>query len=176
MKRSYVLVDMGETDTAIGALHRAERLVDPTRDPRLLLCIRHNLLDNLTKAGRYEEAEALLPEVRACRESVVGTSLDATRLRWVEARLAAGLGRIEEARRAFEEIRHEFTTRDMAYDTALVTLELAALYIKEGRTLEVRDLAREMIEVFRAQDVHREASPPWPSSTVPPSWRPPLWS
>ncbi len=45
----------------------------------------------------------------------------------------------------------------MTYDTALVTLELAALYIEEGRTSEVRDLAREMIEVFRAQDVHREA-------------------
>jgi tetratricopeptide (TPR) repeat protein len=156
VKRSYVLVDMGETDTAIGALRGAERLVDPARDPRLLLCIRHNLLDNLTKAGRFEEAEALLSEVRACCQSV-GTSLDATRLRWVEARLAAGLGRTEEARRTFEEIRHEFIARDMAYDTALVTLELAALYIEEGRTSEVRDLAREMIEVFRAQDVHREA-------------------
>ncbi|MEA2601435.1 MAG: hypothetical protein QOF89_2427 [Acidobacteriota bacterium] len=154
--KSYILNHTGETESTISILREAERLVDPTRDPRLLLCIRHNLLDNLTKAGRFEEAEALLSEVRACCQSV-GTTLDATRLRWVEARLAAGLGRTEEARRTFEEIRHEFTARDMTYDTALVTLELAALYIEEGRTSEVRDLAREMIEVFRAQDVHREA-------------------
>jgi tetratricopeptide (TPR) repeat protein len=154
--KSYVLSDLGETESTISTLREAERLVDPTRDPRLLLCIRHNLLDNLTKAGRYGEAETLLAEVRTCcRDS--GTSLDAIRLTWVEGRIAAGLGRTEEARRTFEEIRHEFTARDMAYDAALVTLELAALYIEEGRTSEVRDLAREMIEVFRAQDVHREA-------------------
>jgi tetratricopeptide (TPR) repeat protein len=155
--KSYILNDMGKVESTISTLHEAERLVDPTRDPRLLLCIRHNLLDNLTKAGRYGEAEALLPEVRACCRESAGTSLDAIRLTWVEGRIAAGLGRTEEARRIFEEIRQEFTARDMAYDAALVTLELAALYIEEGRTSEVRDLAREMIEVFRAQDVHREA-------------------
>jgi tetratricopeptide (TPR) repeat protein len=154
--KNHILIDMGESEAAIVALREAERLVDPVRDPRLAYCLRHNLLDNLGRAGRYAEAEALLPEVRACCQEA-GTGLDALRLRWSEGRIAAGLGRTEEARRTFEGIRHEFTARDMTYDAALVTLELAALYIEEGRTSEVRDLAREMIEVFRAQDVHREA-------------------
>ena len=154
--KSHILADRGEPEAAITALREAEELVDPGRDPRLSYCLRHNLLDNLGQAGRYAEAEALLPEVRACCQDA-GTNLDAVRLRWSEGRITAGLGRIEEARRIFEETRREFTARNMSYDAALATLELAALYIKEGRTSEVRNLAQEMIEIFRAQDVHREA-------------------
>ena len=45
----------------------------------------------------------------------------------------------------------------MAYDAALVSLELSALYLEQGRTAEVRTLASEMAWVFKAQGVHREA-------------------
>lgn len=78
-------------------------------------------------------------------------------MRWVEGRIAAGLGDRERARRAFEEVRREMGRRGMGYDTALVSLELAALELEEGRTSEVKELAREMVAVFRAQEVQREA-------------------
>ncbi|HYX24555.1 MAG TPA: hypothetical protein VFC23_10425, partial [Thermoanaerobaculia bacterium] len=68
-----------------------------------------------------------------------------------------GLGERERARTAFEEVRREFTERGMGYDTALVSLELAALDLEDGRTAEVKELAREMVTVFRAQEVQREA-------------------
>jgi hypothetical protein len=45
----------------------------------------------------------------------------------------------------------------MAFDTALVSLELAALHAEEGRTAEVKELARGIVHVFKAQEVHREA-------------------
>jgi hypothetical protein len=44
-----------------------------------------------------------------------------------------------------------------AYDTALVTLELAEVYAALGRTAEVKALARESAPVFQDQGVHREA-------------------
>jgi hypothetical protein len=44
----------------------------------------------------------------------------------------------------------------MAYDTALVSLELAVFLIDEGKTAEVRELAGEITEIFKARDVHRE--------------------
>jgi hypothetical protein len=40
---------------------------------------------------------------------------------------------------------------------ALASLDLAVLYLKEGRAGEVKELAREMAEVFRAQGIAREA-------------------
>jgi hypothetical protein len=45
----------------------------------------------------------------------------------------------------------------MAYDAALVTLDLTALCAKEGDTDEVKRLSLEMARIFRAQDVPREA-------------------
>jgi tetratricopeptide (TPR) repeat protein len=155
INKSYVLQSMNEPERAILALREAEGLVDPERDRRLLLCLRHNLVDNLATAGHFEEARALFPDVEAlCRQS--GSRLDEVRLRWIEGRIAAGLGDRAEARRIFLEVRREFLERDMAFDAALLSLELTVLSIEEGRTAEVRDLAEEMVEIFRSRDVHRE--------------------
>ena len=155
IKKSYVFTQMGEPERAILTLREAERMVDPDREPRLFLCLRHNLMDNLSSAGRFEEARELLPEVEALCESV-GSRLDEVRLRWVEGRIAAGVGDRAGARRAWDSARHEFTARGMAYDAALVSLELAVFLIDEGETAEVRELAREITEIFKSRDVHRE--------------------
>lgn len=156
IKKTYTLLESGDLDRAIPVLREAETLIDPEREPRLLLCARHNLLDNLSKAGRYSEAQALLPEVQTLSRSA-GSQLDRVRLRWAEGRIAAGLGDFERARLALSDAQREFLDQDIAYDAALVSLELATLLLQEGRTAEVRQLAREMIPIFRAQDVHREA-------------------
>lgn len=155
IKKSYVFTQMGEYGRAVLTLREAERLVDPDREPRLFLCLRHNLMDNLSSAGRFEEARELLPEVEALCASV-GSRLDEIRLRWVEGRIAAGLGDRTGARRAWDSARRDFTTRGMAYDAALVSLELAVFLIGEGETAEVRELAGEITEIFKSRDVHRE--------------------
>jgi len=45
----------------------------------------------------------------------------------------------------------------MAFDAALVTLELTELYARKGCTEEVKALSLEMAGIFQAQDVPREA-------------------
>jgi tetratricopeptide (TPR) repeat protein len=156
VKQSYVLLEMGDLDGAIPILQQAEDLIDPKREPRLILCARHNLLDNLSKAGRFSEARTLLPQVQELSRSA-GSQLDRVRLRWIEARIAAGLGEPDEARQAFSEAQRGFLDQRIAYDAALVSLEMATFLLQEGRTAEVRELAREMIPIFQAQDIHREA-------------------
>ena len=54
-------------------------------------------------------------------------------------------------------MREKFAARGIAYDAALATLELAALYLEQRRTWEVKTLARQMAPIFHAQGVHREA-------------------
>jgi hypothetical protein len=49
-------------------------------------------VDNLSKMGRHREAAVLLPELRELA-AAQGGALDPLRLRWVEGRVAAGLGR-----------------------------------------------------------------------------------
>ncbi len=156
VKKAYTQIERGSPELAIPLLQEAEPLLDRQRDPRLLLCLRHNLLDSLAKVGRHAEADALLPEVRAlCRET--GGDLDRVRLRWVEGKVDFGLGRLQAAEAAFREVQGELLNRQLGYDVALVSLDLALLYAMEGRTADLKRLAVEMILIFESREVHREA-------------------
>lgn len=155
ISKALLLTEMGETEPAIQALRKANGLIDPEREPRLLLCLRHNLADNLSKAGRHREAAALLPELKALA-AAHGSTLDRLRLDWVEARVATGLGDHDRARSLLNEIRQTFLAAGNPFDAALAALDLSISYLEEGRTAEVRDLAEEMVTVFRDLGVARE--------------------
>jgi tetratricopeptide (TPR) repeat protein len=58
IKKGLLLTEKGDTESAIQVLKKANGLIDPEREPRLLLCLRHNLADNLSMAGPYQEAAA----------------------------------------------------------------------------------------------------------------------
>jgi tetratricopeptide (TPR) repeat protein len=157
IQKALALVQMEEPELSIELLRQAEPLVNAERDPRLFLCLRHNLLWNLTTIQDYKSAQAMLQEVvDLCREQG-NHPLSLMRVRWAQGRIAAGLGRTEEAIAIFQDLRREFAQRGIAYDTALVSIELTALYSREGYTAEVKQLSLEMAKIFRAQDVPREA-------------------
>ncbi|MFY9821134.1 MAG: hypothetical protein WAM82_07115 [Thermoanaerobaculia bacterium] len=154
--KALALAEMNEPEKSIELLQRAEGMVKTERDPRLVLCLRHNLLWDLATVERYEEAASRLPGVAAlCRE--LGNPLDLIRVRWAEGRIAAGLGRTDEAIQILRGLRQEFIDRDMAYDAALVTLELTELYARQGRVSEMKELSLEIVGIFHSQDVPREA-------------------
>lgn len=156
IKKALGLAEMGAPESAIELLRNAGSLVDAQQDPRLFLCLRHNLLWNLTSIEQHEAAKGMFPQVAAlCRE--LGNPLDLLRLRWAEGRIAAGLGQMAAAIDIFQELRQEFAVRGIAYDAALVTLELTALYARAGALAEVKGLSLEMAGIFQAQDVPREA-------------------
>jgi tetratricopeptide (TPR) repeat protein len=156
INKASVLIEAGDTDSGILTLKKANGLIDPDRDPRLLLCVRHNLVDTLARAGRYREAADLLPGVQELA-ALHGSALDRVRLDWVEARISAGLGDHEHARMLLTHIRETFLADGNPFDAALADLDLAISYLEEGRTAEVRDLAEEMVTVFRNLDISREA-------------------
>jgi tetratricopeptide (TPR) repeat protein len=146
----------GDYEQAIRTLTQAAQRVDGTREPRLLCVLQFNLVVNLVHLDRPQEADRLLPEVRALARTLNKES-DRFRLRWLEGKVAAGSGRPEEAIPALEQVRRWFGAKDNPYDTALVTLELATLYLQAGHTAKVKELVREMSPIFEQQKVHREA-------------------
>src|SRR3954469_16554455 len=127
IKKALALAEMGEPGQAIGLLRNAEGLVDAGRDLRLFVCLRHNLLWNLTTVEEYEEAKLMLPELSELFREL-GNPLDLLRLRWAEGRVAAGLGQTDEAIQIFQGLQQSFAELGIAYDAALVTLELTALH------------------------------------------------
>ncbi len=156
LMKSKVFEESGDLEGAIGELQAAAGETDARREPRLRLWLRHNLADYLSKIGRLVEAQALVPEVRTLARRH-GGALDEIRLRWIEGRIAAGLGRADEATAKLGQVRGEFLAHGLPYDAALAALELATFYLRAGRTEQVKDLARQMLPVFQAHEIHREA-------------------
>lgn len=146
----------GDPVGAISIVNSALRQIEPTHEVHDYLCARHNLTLYLTSCGRHDEASELLDE-DAELFARQGHPVDQIRRRWVEGMVSAGLGRPEIAEEAFLAARESFLEQRMGFGAAMVSMDLAALYLREGRAAEVRGLAEEMIPIFQAQDIHREA-------------------
>jgi tetratricopeptide (TPR) repeat protein len=125
-------------------------------DPRLNWLRRFTWMANLGHLERYGEAEEKLPELQALTARL-GNALDGVRVRWLAGRIAAGLGRRQESLETLSQVREEFASRGIAYDTAQANLELAVLYLEAGQNAAVKALARQMAPIFRAQGVHQGA-------------------
>jgi transcriptional regulator with XRE-family HTH domain/tetratricopeptide (TPR) repeat protein len=156
LNKEHVCAQMGDLEGALAALREAAPFVDTSGNPRLLFALRFNMADNLCQLDRHAEAADLLPVVRELAERL-GNELDLVRVVWLTARVATGRGLREEAIDGLEQVRRDFTARGLPYDAALSSLDLAVLYLKEGRTGEVKALAREMAPIFQAQGIAREA-------------------
>ncbi|HTG32031.1 MAG TPA: helix-turn-helix transcriptional regulator [Thermoanaerobaculia bacterium] len=156
LKKEYICELMGDLDGALEALTEATPFVEASGDLRLLFALRFETAKDLCATESYAKAANLLPEVRELAERL-GTELDLVRVVWLAARISAGQGRRAEAIAGLEQVRRDFTARGLYYDAALSSLDLAVVYLKEGRLVEVKTLAREMAPIFQAQGIAREA-------------------
>lgn len=156
ISRAKLVHETGDLGRAALILEEIPEEDLPAGDDKLVLCIRHNRMDYLSKLDRFEEAQALLPTVRMLSRRA-GGELDRVRLLWTEGRIDAGLGHVEQGLEKLTRARGHFSSQSMDYDTALVSLEMAVLYAKEGRAGEVKTLARYMVPIFQSKKVHREA-------------------
>ncbi len=152
--KAKILEERGDLEAAVAELRGAAGESDALSEPHLLFWLRHNLADYLSKLGRFVEAQALVPEVRNLARRH-GGELDRIRLQWIEGRIAAGLGRADEATAKLGQVRGEFLAHGLPFDAALAALELATFYLRAGRTEQVKDLARQMLPAFH--EIHREA-------------------
>jgi transcriptional regulator with XRE-family HTH domain len=155
LSKSRLHEALGDPEASMAALLEAAPLIDPTRDPRDALVLRFNVAAALCALERFEDAEARLPEVRALAERR-NEELDLTRSVWLQGKIDAGLDRSAEARAAFDQVRRVFSRRELAFDYALVCLDLALLLLEQRDTAGVRALAEEMLTIFRSQQVERE--------------------
>lgn len=156
MIKGVTLQYQGHPGKAAECFRQSLFLLDGTREPRLVVMSQCNLIGCLQDSGRSAEAAALIPEARRLVEQA-GKRSDLLRLSWIGAKAAAALGRSADAERALLEIREAFLADDLAFDAAIVSLDLAALYARLGRPAEVKRLAMEMLPVFQSRAVYREA-------------------
>jgi tetratricopeptide (TPR) repeat protein len=146
----------GDAERGIPILFQAVDLIDPEQEPRLLLCARHNLIDYLASSGRYLEAQGVYREARSLYRSFPD-AWSQNRRKWVKGKISSGLGQGDLAESLFLSARDGFISEGIPYDTALISLELAALYARQGRMADLKRLATEMVPIFSSLHIHREA-------------------
>jgi hypothetical protein len=143
-------------EEALRELLRAGKSLEPRHPPRLHLDFLFDLLVCLLHSGRPEQAQAMIAE-SAKLVAAHGTEVDRTRLRWQEARAAAGLQQTAEAIPAFADARRGLTEQNLLYDAALAGLELIAFQADLGRTAEAKDLGRELAPLATSERIPRES-------------------
>lgn len=155
-QKSMVCGEAGDIESEIALLRCALKLLDPAEEPRTFLAARHNLIVALNETGRSREAFALLFHTRPLYLKL-GDRMNLLRLRWLEGAVAFGLGRIEQAELAFREVRDAYVELELDCDAAVVSLDLAGVYAREGRSAELLQLAEEMLAIFHSHRIPREA-------------------
>lgn len=147
---------LAEPEKAIPLLYQALELIDPAREPRLLFVAWHNLIVELAETGQFMEAQKLLIKARPLYRKFAQPWSRNLR-NWLEGKIALGFGQDERAEALFIRARDGFLAEDAAYDTALVSLDLAALYAEQGRMAELKRVAEQMVPIFSSRQIHREA-------------------
>lgn len=145
-----------DLDEAVRLLGQGLALIDADREPGLALAAVHNLLSHLVDSGQIPEARRVFRESRALY-AAFGGPIENLKARWLEGRIELGLGHSAEAEQAFLDVRSGFEQSDLPYDMALVALDLAALWLEQGRNREIQVLLDQTVKVFQARSIRREA-------------------
>lgn len=156
LKKARALELDGQYKEAVEVLRQTESLLNDDCEQRLALILQFNRAVLYCHLDQYQDAALLLPLIEAMADDL-HTELDGVRLIWLRGRTKAGLERRAEAVAALSRVRSHFDQEKIPYDFAQASLELAVLYLEQGRTDRVRKLADEMLWIFRDQRVHQHA-------------------
>ena len=156
ISRGLVTGYAGEPELAVAFLVRGLRFIGSDgSESGLRLPAIHALALNLVEAGHYAAARALIAKNERLYRR--GGSLSKLRLHWLKGKIAHGLGELGRAEADFHVARLGFKRVEKDYDAALVSLDLALLYAKQGKRIATLRLVDEMIGTFRSLGIAREA-------------------
>jgi hypothetical protein len=145
----------GEPETALRLISNGLSLIEGHREPDLVLAAVHNQIWFLVDSERYDEARKILFLNRYRFQQEAG-HIFALKVRWLEGRIDAGRGQQARAEEALCEARDGFEAVGLGYNAALVTLDLAAVILRQGRATEASALVLAAAEAFTALRIHRE--------------------
>ncbi|HXU45174.1 MAG TPA: hypothetical protein VN783_06595 [Thermoanaerobaculia bacterium] len=158
-----VLMQLASVFYQDGKVSRAVRLIrdtigyfDPDSDLWLYLAARRNLATYLVEAGRHDEALAIIDEDEVKHRSLEEPLLQ-IRYTWLRGKIALDQREWESAVSLLAAAQEVFLSSEKEFDTALVSLHLAQAHLAAGQTAETKRIASEIVPLFEANELHREA-------------------
>lgn len=125
-----LLQRIGDREGAIDAAESAAKLLSPKEDADLYLVARHNLANYLILTHDYDRAREVLAEIGPLYPRH-GNSPYLLKFRWLCARIAAATGDSRGAAGTYEDIRERLLARGLHRNAALVTVDLARLFLDD---------------------------------------------
>ena len=160
--RGYVLNELRRFSEAIQVYGKALALIDPKESDaavRIHLAAVVNLAYAISSSPRHADHTAALSHIRQAREMVKGGRrfVPRYRLLWVEGLVWAALGLHARAETAFKVALEGFEALKLPFETALVKLDLGAIYAVHEEWEKLLPLAAEAFQRFRVLSPDTEA-------------------
>lgn len=145
----------GQPREAARILQKALTMIDRDRDPELVFMATANMARALMGCGQLNKARAVLWS-NLGRPELAGGRIGRIRIYWIEGEINVGLGKLDRAERAFLKAKQAFEKEERRYDAALVSLDLAAVWMRQGRDEEARTTVLATVKTFYSLKIHRE--------------------
>lgn len=154
--KSHYLSCAGNAEEALIFVTEGFALLDLKRDPGLGAAALQNAIHYAVDAGHLKKAQfhlwnaqnhGLLPDEEVNR----------IKLRATSGEIFAGLGQLDRAETAFRTAKAEFEDLGLVYVAGITGIDLAAVWMRQGRVEEVKELSEKLANDFLHLNVKREA-------------------
>ena len=157
LQKAAAFYYLGDPSKAAETYLEALRLLDDDEEPTVAVAAWSNLAACCHQLGRHEEARQFLEAARPLFALCPPESTVHLNHAWVEGMVAVGLGELGEAEEAYTRALAGFQKVGHAYNEALLALDLAELWTKQGRLAEVEKVAEAAYSGLKRYALHKEA-------------------
>jgi tetratricopeptide (TPR) repeat protein len=155
ISKGVALDDSCRYEEAIRVLSQGVSKIRREDEPLLWLGIQHNLIRTMNHMRRHEDAWKTLKSTEQAYRETGGSPLQ--KGRWMGAMAASHLGKLDDADSLLLDVRESLAELGIASEVAHVSLDLAMVYARQGRSSECKATAAEVIPLFESLGLRDDA-------------------